>query len=133
MAKLFKTNVLVVLLAGLLFFMFGCVWYGGLFQEVWMTLAGVTQEVAEQNMGRSMAVGMLLSLVQATGIAAIINMGKSSGAANGIKVGLLAWISFALPLVSYNWNYAGAAFGLFEIDAGYNIVGYAVIELLKKS
>jgi hypothetical protein len=132
MAKLFETNVLVVLLAGLLFFMFRCVWYGGLFQEVWMTLAGVTQEVAEQNMGRSMAIGILLSLVQATRIVAIINMSNSSGAANGIKVGVLAWLFFALPLVSYNWSYAGAAFGLFEIDAGYNLVGYAVIGLLKK-
>jgi hypothetical protein len=135
--KLFKTNILVILLAGFLFFMLGWVWYGVFFQETWMALAGITQEVAEQNMGRSMAVGVVLSLVQATGLAAIINMSNRSGLANGIKAGLLAWLFFALPLVSYNWNYAGAAFGLLEIDAGYNLIGYAVmgavIGLLKKS
>jgi hypothetical protein len=101
-----------------------------------MTLAGVTQEMAEQNIGRSMAVGALLSLGQAAGIAAIINMSNGSGTVNGIKLGLLTWLLFALPLVSYNWNYAGAAIELLEIDAGYNLVGYAVmgavIGLLRK-
>ena len=127
MPKLFQTNILLILLAGFLFFMLGWLWYDMLFGARWMELAGVTMEMAEQNMARSMAVGLVLSLVQASGIAAIMSMNSASGLGGGLKAGLLAWFFFALPQVSYNWNYAGSPFELLQIDAGYTLVGYALM------
>jgi len=64
MPKLFGTNILLILLAGFLFFMLGWIWYGMLFQEQWMALTGITEEAAEATMGRAMAVGFLISLLQ---------------------------------------------------------------------
>ena len=137
MPKLFATNVLIILLAGFLFFMFGWIWYDMLFGEKWMALTGVTMETAEQNMARSMAVGFLISLLQAAGIAAIISIKSQPGIAAGLKAGILSWLFFALPITAYNWNYAGAPFELLQIDAGYLLLGYllmgAVYGVLRKS
>jgi hypothetical protein len=135
--KIFGTNILIILLAAFLFFLLGWLWYGGIFGAKWTALTGMTKEIAEATMGRAMAVGFLLSLLQATGLAGIMSMKQDGGLAKGLKVGALSWSFFALPLTAYAWNYENAPADLFRIDAGYLLVGYllmgAVYGLLRKT
>ncbi|RZV44845.1 MAG: DUF1761 domain-containing protein, partial [Acidimicrobiales bacterium] len=107
MPKIFGTNILIILLAAFLFFMLGWLWYGGIFSEKWMALSGMTEEIAAETMTRSMAVGCLLSLLQALGLAGIMSMKSEGGLTKGLKVGGLSWLFFALPISAYAWNYEG--------------------------
>lgn len=127
MPKLFGTNILIILLAGFLFFMLGWLWFGILFGDAWMALAGVTEETASENMGRSLIIGLLLSILQATGIAAILSMASERGISKGLKVGFLVWLLFALPTLTYDWNYAISPFQLLVMDAGYQLLGYLLM------
>jgi len=130
MPKLFGTNILIILLAGFLFFMLGSVWFGALFSDAWMELAGMTEEAANENMPRAMAVGLLLSILQAAGIAGILSLMSEGGLAKGLKIGFLAWLLFALPTLSYDWNYANMPAALLQIDAGYQLIGYLIMGAL---
>ena len=127
MPKIFGTNVLIILLAAFLFFMFGWLWYGILFSETWMALTGITAEVAEQSMAQSMLFGCLIALLQATGLAGIMSMASEGGLAKGLRVGFLSWLFFALPISAYSWNYEGTPLLLLEIDAGHLLIGYLLM------
>jgi hypothetical protein len=137
MPKIFGTNILIILLAAFAFFMLGWLWYGGIFKEQWMALTGITEEIAEPTMARAMAVGCLLSLLQAIGLAGIMKMTGKSGLKTGLKVGALSWLLFALPLSAYAWNYENAPMTLLQIQASYLLVAYlvmgAVYGLLRKA
>ena len=101
-----------------------------LFQEQWMALTGVTEEAAEATMGRAMAVGFLISILQATGIAGIMSMASAGGVAKGLKVGCLSWLFFALPISAYAWNYEDRPMALLQIDVAYLLVGYLIMGLI---
>jgi hypothetical protein len=136
MPKLFNTNILVILLAGFLFFMLGWLWYDPLFGEKWMELTGVTAESAEATMGRAMIIGFILSLLQAAGVAAMMYGNSAGGVVNGLKAGGFAWLLFGAPVSAYSWNYEGTPLMLLEINLGYMLIGYllmgAVIGAMKK-
>jgi len=138
MPKIFETNILIILLAGFLFFMLGAIWYGGIFNEQWMALTEITEADAEATMGRAMAVGCVIALLQAVGIAGIYSMASRDGGSLkiGLKVGTLSWLFFAMPITLYAWNYENRSADLTHIDLGYLLIGYlimgAVYGLLRK-
>lgn len=137
MPSIFNTKLYLIVFATVAFFMLGWIWYGMLFSAKWMALTGVTQELAEATMARSMAVGILLSFAQALGIAYVMSQRSLSGLIDGLNCSLVIWLLFALPISAYNWNYEGRALELLFIDAGYLLAGYlligAIYGLLKKN
>ncbi len=127
MPKIFKQNSLVILLAALAFFMIGWLWYGVLFEEQWLKLTGMDNTETTEGMGRALAIGFVIALLQALGLAAILSLKDRVSLMSGLKVSALAWLFFALPISAYAWNYAGAALGLLKIDAGHLLAGYLVM------
>ena len=87
MPKIFNTSWLAVILATVVFFALGSVWYGPLFGEVWMEGARMTEEMAIASMeqkGAMMWVGALaLTLGQAIGVLMVIHLaGQLAGGQN---------------------------------------------------
>ncbi|NND82243.1 MAG: DUF1761 domain-containing protein [Gammaproteobacteria bacterium] len=134
MPKLFGTNILIILLAAFLFFVLGAIWYGGVFHDQWLELTGVNPD--PEGGAQVFVIGFVIVLLQALGIAGIVSMAPNKGLRGGLKVGMLSWLFFALPISAYAWNYEERSVTLLQIDAAYLLVGYlimgAVYGLLRK-
>jgi len=114
------------LLATIVFFMIGWIWYGMLFMEKWMTLEGI-EPVDGGPPAKEMIIGFLISLLQALGLAGIMKATGKYGVGTGLKVGALVWLFFAVPLMAYRWNYAQGPAELFHIDIAHLLIGYLVM------
>ena len=127
MPTIFNTKLYLIVFATVFFFMLGWVWYDMLFGARWVALTGVTPELVEATMARSMAVGILLSFAQALGIAYVMDQRSHSDLIGGLLSSGMLWLLFALPITAYSWNYEGRPLELLFIDAGYLLVAYLLI------
>ena len=70
MPRIFNTSWLAVILATLIFYMIGFVWYGFVFEAQWLEAANMTPEQADASMKEKgflsiMGFGVLITLAQA--------------------------------------------------------------------
>ena len=127
-----QVNYLAVLVAGLVIFLLGGLWYSpALFARKWVALQGKTMdqlkaESAGANMPLMYAAAFLCGLITAWVLAAFMwRMGRHS-AFIGAHVGAIAWLGFAAPT-----SYATAQFSmkpkqLWLIDTLYNLVAFVI-------
>ena len=131
MPSIFKTKLWIILLATIVFFMIGWLWYGILFMEKWMSLEGIPLE--KNSAGpptKEIIGGIFISLFQALGLAGIISLTGKYSVMSGLKIGALTWLFFAVPLMAYRWNYAEGPTELFHIDIAHLLVGYIAMGLV---
>ena len=125
MPKIFGTSLIGILAASVVFFMLGWLWYGIIFQEMWMGLAGITE--TEPN-PMTMVWGFVITVVQVLGIAFVLNHAGASTLATCVKIGAILAIFIALPVLSY-----GAIYGqhyptkMLELDFGHLLIGYCIV------
>jgi surface polysaccharide O-acyltransferase-like enzyme len=123
-------NDLAVLVAGLVIFFLGGLWYSpALFAKRWIALQGRTMEqmkadAAGSNMPVMYFLALVASLVTAWVMAMFIAHTGHTGWMAGSHVGALAWLGFAAPT-----SYATAQFSmkpkqLWLIDTAYNLISF---------
>lgn len=130
-------NYLAVLVAGIVIFLLGGLWYSpALFAKRWIALHGRTEEQMKADAARANMPIMYLSaficaLIIAWAMAVLGDpfvpaAATSAGnwAFRGVKLGIFCWFGFVLPT-----TYATALFSmkskeLWLIDAGYNLVSF---------
>jgi hypothetical protein len=118
-----------VLLAAVAFFAVGAVWYGLLFSRPWMRLSGVTEEQARgSNLPLTFGTTALLGLVAAIGLAALL--GPDATVASGLGVGLGVGVLIVAPALLIQSLYERKPLALWVLNAGYNVVGFAVLGLI---
>lgn len=101
------------------------------FLEKWMTLEGIP---LDKNQAGPPPIeilgGFVISALQALGLAGIISLTGNYGIKTGLKIGALAWLFFAVPIMAYRWNYAQGPAELFHIDIAHLLVGYLAMGLV---
>src|SRR5947207_2791110 len=95
-----NVNILAVLVAAVLTFVLGAVWYSPvLFAKQWMAAQGYTAEKLEEmkrkGVTRAYAVSVLCYLVTAYVMALLASYTNSTTLAQGLWLGLLSWLWFA--------------------------------------
>ena len=134
-----QVNYLAVLVAGIVIFLLGGLWYSpALFAKRWIALHGRTEEqmkadAARANMPIMYLTAFICALIIAWAMAVLGNpfvpaAATSAGnwALRGVKLGIFCWFGFVLPT-----TYATALFSmkskeLWLIDAGYNLVSFII-------
>ena len=125
MPKIFGTNILGILVASIAFFMLGWLWYGIVFQEMWMKLAGITQTEPDPMV---MVWGFVITVIQVLGIAYVIKHAGASTLATCVKIGAILATLISLPVLAY-----GAVYGvhyptkLMGLDYGHSLIGYCIV------
>ncbi|MBL4772325.1 MAG: DUF1761 domain-containing protein [Alcanivoracaceae bacterium] len=131
MPKYFGVNVLGLLLATIVFYLLGALWYGGLFAEQWMSLSHLTEETANANMEKlgvmMWVLGVIITLMQVIGLAMVINWANASKLLTCVKISLFMALFFALPVIAYGTLYEGASIYLLGIDILHLLVGYSLV------
>src|SRR5690242_11999875 len=106
-------NYLAVLVSAIAAMVIGAVWWGPLFGKMWMKENGFDQMGEDQKsamksmMTSSYIQQFILSLIQAWVLAGTFGMLGTEGAAVGIKVAVMLWLGFMLPIQYGNKIWGG--------------------------
>jgi len=127
-------NYLAVLVSAVLAFAIGGLWYSPfLFASQWVNAHGFTEEqVKEMQKGASKAYSISLVCMVFIALAMAVIAGYLHLAlfVQGLKLGLLAWGGFALPLGLMATMFTDRKMTVFLIDTGYQLVYLVVIGVI---
>lgn len=119
-------NYLAVVAAAIAAFAIGGLWYSPLlFANQWVKAHGFTEErIKEMQKGaaKAYAVAILCQLLIAFAIAVLIGYLQLHRCVQGLKLALLIWAGFALPLGLMATMFTDKKIAAFVIDAGYQLV-----------
>jgi len=128
-------NYLAVALAALAAFFLGFIWYTFIFSKPWQALIGMgskgkgkasTQQTPD--LGRLLITSFVLELIMAFTLASLL--GSGAGAAAGLRYGLMIGLGWVATAFAVNYMYEGRPLKLWLINAGYNVVVFAVMGLI---
>lgn len=119
-------NWFAVLLAAVVSFVIGGLWYGPLFGKQWLRASGVDEAaLGTGGMGRIFALSFLMQLLAAAVLALFI--GAESTLTFGLFAGVAAgvfWVATAFGVV---YLFERRPFAHWAVNASYHIVVYAVM------
>lgn len=121
------TDILVVLGAGLLWFVLGAVWYSPiLFADRWMAAHGKTAEQIKADspsMTKPMVTSALVCLVQAFVIAFVVSHFKVESIFMAAMTGFMLALAFGLLADIRSHGFMPKNLTLIWIDKGYDLAG----------
>ena len=121
-----NVNILAVFVAALVTFVLGAFWYSPLlFAKQWMQAQGYTPEKLEtmkrQGTTRGYIVSLLCYFVMAYVVALLASYTNSTSVAQGLWLGLLAWLGFAATIGLIANMFSDKPIAAWVIDAGYQL------------
>ena len=121
-------NWLAVLVASIVYFFFGSLWYQALFRNVWARESGMNMDNPPKGaaMGKMMFKSFLGNLLTAIALALIINYAHGGGMMRTAKIGAVAGFGVAGGSLWINYNWNGKSQKLWWIDTGYFTIGCAI-------
>jgi hypothetical protein len=105
MPRLSGVNLLGVLLAAIVMFFVGFVFYGMLFSEQWMAARGYTADMAADANPAWMAGGFLIELVLAFGLGWVLKLKGAKGPGACVSAALMLAVVVVLPVTAYDYVY----------------------------
>ena len=128
-----NVNLLAVIVAAVAFFALGALWYGPLFGKAWRNLVGITDEMIAagprpgQNptwliMGLAFAFELLIALMLGHQFAM-----TTPGPRAMMMISVGYGLTLMAPALGINYLFQMRPGKLFAIDAGYFIVGMALM------
>lgn len=120
-------NVWAVLVAALLSFVLGGLWYSPvLFGKVWMRETGITEESQKHRaMAKVFALAFIASLIIAFNLAMFL--GPAASLASGAFYGFLAGFGWVAMAFAINDLFEGRSLKLYLINAGYHAITFTVM------
>ena len=123
-------NYLAVLVAALVFFLVGGVWYAGVFGKPWQNALNLNPEEtarAQQDFPKALAVWFLSGLIISFVLANLVNALGAVSFGSGVMVGFWTWLGFALPLNLNSLAFEKRSPHVFLINAGFYWVAFALM------
>lgn len=132
MPKIFNTSWLAVILATLVFFGLGAVWYGMLFSNAWAAATGITAErsealMADMGMAAWLFWALLISFGQAIGLLMVIHLAGATRLGASLKYALIIVLTIVAPVMAYACVYEGYSLNGYLIDFGHMLIGYLIM------
>jgi len=125
-----KVNYVAVLVAGLVYFALGAIWYSLLFGKMWskgIQEMGIKMNPMEKGaMGMMMLKSFLWNMLSVIAMAYFIHVAGAYSAMAGFKLGLAGGAGVALGCMGMNANWQGTKRVVLMVDAGYQIIGLAL-------
>ncbi|HEY1385520.1 MAG TPA: DUF1761 domain-containing protein [Dongiaceae bacterium] len=125
-----EINCLAVLVAAIAAFVLGGLWYGPVFGRIWRAAEGQTEPPPRHEKHPAFVYGLsfVLMLIAAAALAAALEPDPSLP--RSVGVGLAVGIGWVATSFGVNYLFAGRRFALFAVDAGYNVVAFALMGLV---
>lgn len=135
----FKINFITVVVAVLINFILGFIWYTALFAKVWTKEMGYDPDMRPEK--KTMIKGMALMLVgnflfvwvlawTMAGWQFIPHAKEMGPMVNGINSAIFLWLGFYVPVHLSGVVWEKKSWKLFAINAGYHLASLVVVALL---
>ena len=123
-------NWLAVLVAAVVTFVLGGLWYGPLFGKVWRVAEGQTEPQPDHQKHPAFvySLAFVLTLIAAAVLA--VALGPDPNVQRSFVVGLVVGVGWVATSFGVNYLFAGRRLALFAVDAGYNVVLFALMGLI---
>ncbi len=115
-------NFLAVLVAAIVYFFIGFVWYSLLFGEVWRKETGVPADTTAKPKPGALAGQFASTFLYVMGVALVLNLADVSGIKGVLSITILITVFFATPMNSGNLFFTGRK-KLFLIDVCERAIG----------
>jgi hypothetical protein len=125
-------NYLAVLVAGIVIFILGGVWYSpALFAKKWTSLMGKTEEemkaaASSSSMPAMYIAAFVCGLLIAWTLAVVLGHFGHPSLVKGAKVGAFCWLGFAATTSFATGLFSMTPKPLWMINSGYNLVSFVV-------
>jgi hypothetical protein len=125
-------NYWAVVVAGIVYFLLGGLWYSKiLFANAWMKAIDMTEEKAKAEYSPwKMVWAFIGCMLSAYGVARVLSFISGVTALGGLLIGLLVGLHFVLPMISVNNAMEGRKMVLTVINIGYNILGLVIMGII---
>lgn len=128
-------NWIAVAVSALAVFFLGAVWYMALFGKLWQKLHGFTDEqVKAMQKAKPPHIffgGMIVSyLILAAGFAVLMSSTNILSVSGGLTLGLLMWVTIALPIGITSWLASDRHPGIYLIDLAYQLTFLLMVGLV---
>jgi hypothetical protein len=118
----FSANVLAVLVAAVLQWLVGWLWYGVIFNKSYRSLVGVADGQKQGNPGGIMALIFITNLIVAFAVAQIVMLSHISTCTMGLYIGVVCGLGFVVPPLLAQHVSESRPFKLFGIHAIYWLI-----------
>ena len=123
-----KTNYPAVIVAAVVYWILGALWFGLLFAKPWMALEHVADEQARNiNPVLPYVVSFLLNLLIAFVLAQLCLWRNATTAARGAALGIFLWIGLVGPITYTTYMYEMRPWQLFAINQFYPLLGLCIM------
>ena len=123
-----RINYLAIIVAAILYWLLGALWFGVLFSNQWMALEGFkAADLKNINPTIPYIVSMIANLVIAFILALVCATQKADSAVKGAQTGILMGIGFVATTALSTYMFEGRPFHLYLINEGYPVVGLALM------
>jgi hypothetical protein len=122
----FRVNYLAVLIATVIQWLLGSLWYGYVFRERWKVLVGVPEGEKPKNAWFGIAVAFVANLILSFVLAYIISWAGGTTFPDGVYLGALCWLGFMAPPLFTQHIFERRPAKLFAINAAYWLLAMMV-------
>jgi hypothetical protein len=120
-------NWLAVLVATVVTFVLGGVWYGPLFGRAWRSAEGQSEPQPGRQKHPALVYGLSFVLMLIAAMALAVAIGPDPNVAGSMGFGLIVGVGWVATSFGVNYLFAGRRLALFAVDAGYNVVLFALM------
>ena len=124
-----QPSLLATLLATVLSFVLGGLWYGPVFGKTWMRLVGVTEATLRENFNPAKTSGTTFVLAFLASYVFGLFLGPNPGRAFAISAGAAAGVCWVATALATNYLFEGRRLSLILINGGYHAVRFTLIGL----
>lgn len=122
----FAVNYLAVVVAAVVAFVIGGIWYGPVFGKRWMALlARPRDQMGQAPVG--FALGGVAALVNAWVLAFLAVNANVTGALDGIVLGFFAWLGLMATITATQAVFEGRSWKLWLLNNAHNVLVQAVM------
>ncbi len=115
-------NWLAIVVAAIVRFGIGSVWYTALFGKRWRELQGIAEGGSMAGMGQALVAGFVGDLVMSYVLARFVGHYGAVNLVDGVIVGFLAWLGFVATVMVGSIFYERKKPELVAINLGYQLV-----------
>ena len=119
-------NFVVVLIAAVVQWLLGALWYGLLFKKSWRSLTGLAEGEKPKGAAFGMIISFIASLLVSYILALVVKSAEANVFTHGAKLAVICWSGFVAPVLFAQHIWERRRVNLFAINAAYWLLAMAL-------